>query len=67
MSAGMIIELKPPINVPDFPPSPAQDDYSVTSDAKYPSSYEHKDTCSGVLFVRETFKFSHHTEAMRPQ
>lgn len=48
MSAGMIIELKPPINVPDFPPSPARDDYSITSDAKYPSSYEHKDTCSGV-------------------
>lgn len=48
MSAGMIIELKPQINVPDCPPSPARDDYSITSDAKYPSSYEHKFMCSCV-------------------
>lgn len=26
MSDGMIIELKPKINIPNFPPSPAQDE-----------------------------------------
>lgn len=46
MSAGMIMELKSPINTLTFPLPEMS--YSITSDAKYASSWGHMDTCSGV-------------------
>lgn len=47
MSAGMIMELKPKIKIPDCPPSSARDQLFSNSRLEYSSPSGHKDTCSG--------------------
>lgn len=51
MSAGMIMDLKPKMNIPDVPPSSAQEERLGNSRSKSSSSSSssrHKDVCSGV-------------------
>lgn len=71
MSAGMIIELKPKINIPNFPPSLPEISYSVTSDTQYPGR---RDMCNDVTDRQMNMhsvtgkgdKCSHHPEDICP-